>query len=390
MGKVVTFINSSKSSIANVYFIFVSLALVVLSYSIPLNSWDLLGHLGAGYSLVESDASVVHKKTYSEASKYIPASDFELLNSEPSFRQTWSTDHVSFNQLLPFYAPRILVTRLVAASDFIGVSPIPVLRLQSSIAAGLGMFLLMLAFKPKTSPSVWLLMPISALFCGVLEVARFEGADALMFLGFSLFVYLYLRNSLWCLLIIALLPITRSDAVIMSVLLGILCFIEFRSRSWLVVVSLVCACLTYLSVNAYFGNYGWAKQFYVVHIEYLEYPADVNVRISIKDYLYAILKSFRSLFYDKALIGSVIVATVFTVCFFRKFATPIGFIKNLGNNPNWKLYVLGVASIGFFILHYLAFPHVLTRYFASQYLVLQLCVLALWSADRIEIGNSNI
>ena len=89
MGKVVTFINSSKSSIANVYFIFVSLALVVLSYSIPLNSWDLLGHLGAGYSLVESDASVVHKKTYSEASKYIPASDFELLNSEPSFDPYW-------------------------------------------------------------------------------------------------------------------------------------------------------------------------------------------------------------------------------------------------------------------------------------------------------------
>ncbi|MFK7861169.1 MAG: hypothetical protein AB8B64_20295 [Granulosicoccus sp.] len=368
----------SQSVLWWVYTLAACLALALMSYLMPLNSWDLLGHLGSAFALDrgETDMSLM-ALSYAEAALHMDKGSFDELVSGNAERLVWSSDPESFRQLLPFYAPRILVTGPAFLANEAGVSPLLTMRAMSSFWAAAALLIGAVAFKSLLPKHTWLVVPLIGLFSGLLEVARFEGADALACFTFVTFCFFYINGSRWALLLIVVMPLTRSDTVIMSCLATVVCFLTIpRARVTTVAAGLLAA-VVYFSVNSYFENYGWAKQFYVVNIQYLTHPADANVTVTLGNYISALLNGLITLIYDKTFIGFLIVALLILI-----FATT-GIIRStakawLGRSDQiLRIYCLSLLSTLFLILHYFAFPHVLTRYFAGEYFILLLCGLAL-------------
>lgn len=165
-----------------------ALAIAILSYQLPQHNWDTLGHLGGALHFGTEDPVQLHRQTYELAKRTLPADKFLALTDGNSVRKVWSSDPQAFLQNLPFYEPRVLVTLPAYAAYKAGVNPILYMRLQSSVAAGLGVLLFTLILAGYSHALLVFLMPFLALISGVLEVARFEGADALSFFGYAIVV----------------------------------------------------------------------------------------------------------------------------------------------------------------------------------------------------------
>ena len=340
-----------------------ALAIAILSYQLPQHNWDTLGHLGGALHFGTEDPVQLHRQTYELAKRTLPADKFLALTDGNSVRKVWSSDPQAFLQNLPFYEPRVLVTLPAYAAYKAGVNPILYMRLQSSVAAGLGVFLFTLILACYGRAWLLLLMPVLALVSGVLDSARFEGADALSFFGYALAVFLFLKRSWWTLVVLALLPLTRSDMVIYCVPVLIYFAFVFRVRLLFVVLAIAVCLSVYLGVNHAFGNYGWVKQFYVVHMEYLAYPADVNVSFSFYQYLVAVIRGTLHLVLNYQFQLFILMAVILgSVCYLR--------FRERGRIDMREEYALGlcILSIYFVIAHFLVFPIMHTRYFAGPYL----------------------
>ena len=127
-----------------------ALAIGVFSYQLPQNNWDMLGHLGGALHFGIEDPVQLHRQTYELAKQTLSADEFLELTDGNSVRKVWSSDPQAFLQNLPFYKPRVLVTLPAYTAYKAGVNPILYMRLQSSVAAGLGVLLFCLLY---TSPS---------------------------------------------------------------------------------------------------------------------------------------------------------------------------------------------------------------------------------------------
>ena len=357
--------------------LFSALAVAVGSYQLPQNNWDMLGHLGGALHFGIEDPVQLHRETYELAKQTLPADKFLELTDGNKERKAWSSDPQAFLQVLPFYEPRVLVTLPTYAAYKVGVNPIFYMRLQSSVAAGLGVLLFTLILAGYSHALLVFLMPFLALISGVLEVARFEGADALSFFGYAIVVFLFLKRSWWTLAILVLLPLTRSDMIIYCVPALIYFACVFRERLLLVALAIAACLAVFLGVNYAFDNYGWTKQFYVVHMQYLSYPADTTVSFSFYQYITAVLRGTVHLIINYHFQFFFLMAVIVcSACYMR--------LRDRGICGVREEYALGlcILSIFFVIAHFLVFPIMHTRYFVGQYLhviVFAAAVVSKWA-----------
>ena len=335
----------------------------VFSYSFPQNKWDMLGHLGGALHFAIEDPVELHRLTYELARAALSVEAYQELLYGNYEREVWSQDPNAFFQLLPFYEPRVLVTFPAFLAFELGLDPVHYMRFQSSFAAAVGVLVFVLIMGRYGSPGMVLLVPVLALIGGVLEVARFEGADALSFLGYALVVSMMLSRSIWVVVVLALLPLTRSDMIIYCIPALIYCFYIFRGRPVAVALALIACAVVYMGVNHVFGNYGWVKQFYVAQIEYLTHPADAHVSLSVGQYIGAVLRGGIKLVYNYQFqFFTLMAAVTFGACYLRFVEG--GFQAILDDDA----LILTNLAVLFVIAHFFVFPSMHTRYFASQYL----------------------
>lgn len=354
----------------------------------PKNDWDLLGHLASVYQFGGASSQEVHSQSFREAKNHVPEKELQELIEGNKYRVIWSSSHEAFTQLIPFYSPRVLVTLPAYLADAMGLSPLLTLRLMSSLWAALSFIIFVIAFRPFIESSLCWALPLVGLFCGMLEIARFEGADAIACFFISVFTYLYLRKSPWCLFILIVLPLTRSDTIIFSVL-GILAwFLFYRRHYTLCSLALILSSCVYFVINYYFDNYGWSKQFYVVNVEYLGFAAQSEVNISIGSYFNAFLKGLILTVYDKTLIGIFIVFIAISSLYLVDRKTIFSSEENGISEDKRLIYGLVFVAILFVVLHFIAFPHVLIRYFVGEYMIVCLAALSLLTANRYDSQNN--
>ena len=363
-----------------------SLVVLYFSYSFPQNKWDLLGHLGGAVHFSTSDPVEIHNRTYSIARDTLAAEAYsELLNGN-EVREVWAEDASAFYQVLPFYEPRVLVTYPTYLALMSGINPINYMRLQSSVAAAFGVLLFSLIFARYANIQVAILFPVLILVAGVLDVARFEGADAFAFFGYALVAYLFDRRSIWVLVVLALLPLTRSDMVIYCLPVLFYCLLLYKG--WRVKTVLATAvCLgVYFWVNHAFDNYGWVIQFYVALIEYQTHPADVELSFSVAEYLTATLQGVRKLIYNHQF-QAFLLALFVVCCALLNRVRAIGAVQ-IVKIPEESMLILGLLAGIFVFAHFVVFPLMHTRYFAAQYLHV-LIIATITTARWAQCGNKH-
>ena len=340
-----------------------AIAIAVFSYTLPQNNWDMLGHLGGALHFAIDDPEQLHRETYGLAQQTLSPEDYRELTHGNTERKAWSSDASAFLQVLPFYEPRVLVTGPAYLAYKSGVNPILYMRLQSSVAAALGVLLFTLVLAQYCRSWLVLAVPLLALISGVLDVARFEGADALSFLGYAAAVFLFARRSRWALLVLALLPLTRSDMVIYSIPAILYFAYVFRGNITLSLLAIVVCLSAYFGVNFLFANYGWVKQFYVAQIQYLSHPADISVTLSVSEYIGAVIRGSMKLIYNYQFQFFALISVIICSAYYMRMA--ISGLRVIADEYALGLCLLAVYFVG---AHFLVFPSMHTRYFAGQYL----------------------
>lgn len=364
--------------------VFSALAIAVFSYQLPENQWDMLGHLGGALHFGIDDPNELHRQTYDLAQKTLSPEDYLELTDGNIERKAWSTDPTAFLQVLPFYEPRVLVTGPAYLAHEAGFNPILYMRLQSSIAAGLGVLLFTLVMARYVSGWLVATVPLLASISGVLDVARFEGADALSFVGYAAAIYLMVRKSWWAVAVLALLPLTRSDMIIYCIPALIYVGMVFRERLLLIALAVIVCVATYWGVNQTFDNYGWVKQFYVAQIQYLSHPADMSVTLSAAQYVGAVVRGTVKLMYNYQFqFFAILSLIILSACCMR--------LKVRGVVAATEEYALGLCVLAMYFVaaHFMAFPSMHTRYFVGQYLhvaVIAAATVAVWARSARDVN----
>jgi hypothetical protein len=263
----------------------------------------------------------------------------------------------------------------------IGIDPVNSLRAITSLAAAICYLFMVLHFKNSTLALVAL--PILALVTGVLEVGREENADSIAAMLFAGAVYFIGRKSHFGLAFLVLLPLARSDTILL-VLLFLPIVFSMYSRNWFLVLALASISLSsHYAVNHYFENYGWAMQFYVVHVQYLPTPADIQIDLRPSQYFGAIGKGIPKLIFN----------TPFLVfCLFQLIvgAIYLGSNSHRQNSANKTCttrkfnWIVSLICVAYVLAHFLTFPSMLTRYFAGQYFFVSIYALTLISTFRTK------
>ena len=360
-----------------------ALFLLIASLALPHYDWDLAGHLGSAFAWHYSEPSEIHSATYNALSASVKPVALDKILTGNDDRKIWASDADAFMQVLPFYQPRVLLTVPTSIAISLGIDPVRFIQLYTSISVALGMLLFGMLFLPYLSRSAILALPIVALLTGTLETARFEGADAIAFGLFGWFAFSFANKSKLCLFPLLLLPMARSDMALL-----VFCFLpllKFQIRiSWLHIATCALAVLiAYFFVSHYFGNYGWAMQFYVVHVNYLARPAEADIQITFSVYLNSLLKGLALLIYNKSFLFFVFSCFFIVGNFYNNLM--IKFPSNIYEFMQEKsnaLYCLCFVSILFVIGHFLIFPLAHTRYFSAQYLCVGLMLLYIYSNIR--------
>ena len=356
-----------------------SLFLFIASYLIPQNDWDLVGHLGSAFSFEYTGSKDIHQATYKELSQSLSPDDLQEIMMGNAEREIWSNDAEAFVQVLPFYQPRVLLTLPTWISFKLGYSPVEFIRIITSLSVAFGVIFFGLIFMNYMNRLMFLIFPVVVLIAGPLETARFEGADSISFLLVSILFLLISRRNIACLIPLIILPLSRSDMVILVVCLVPLLMIVFWTMKVKVVLAILLSISSYYFVNQYFGNYGWSTQFYVVHVEYLARPAVVDINITKDIYLDALASGLILLLYDKVFLFFVVCSLLVTAKLIE--VSNYKWINNLmfHDISNMAiLYWMAFGSIIFVGIHFIVFPLVHIRYFSAQYLYLGLLLLSVF------------
>ena len=147
----------------------------------------------------------------------------------------------------------------------------------------------------------------------------------------------------------AVLPLVRTDFVILTILLVVCGLISGRRLAATVTGSVAVA--FYLGVNKVMGNYGWLTIFNFTLIGYDPYPAEMMMSGSLLDYV-------RPFAADAWVLGNHVHGLIYFLAFSIWFYSR----RKIEFNKKSKDYALMVSLI-FVVLHLLAFSAYMDRFF---------------------------
>jgi hypothetical protein len=266
------------------FFLFIS-AYAVLQ---PEYTWDLLGYIGS--SVDSTDARAIHDTAFDAIRPFAAKKDIQVDNP---YRADVAANPYHFAEQLPFYAIKPLYVELIKVEHRLGL-PYP--RAAVAISAVSNFLLAMLLWR-------WLSAYLSGLpllaSCtlimlspNVLELSRWATPDCFATVVAALGVYLLLERNLYfwgCSLLIVDIWV-RTDVLVLA---GVV-FLVLLLRRKLDVVEFASLCLlslgSYLAINHFSGNYGWAALFYNSFQGGLAAPGETLIHFSRSAYLHQVVR----------------------------------------------------------------------------------------------------
>jgi GT2 family glycosyltransferase len=340
----------------------------------PLLNWDIVGYIGSANALALGDTASLRVLTYTQLRHSVPSPIYDELTNG-SFRREISLDSSAFREQLPFYQIRLVYTGLIYLLFKLGCDIVLATYTISGASVVAGVALLYVVSKRILArPFLYAIPPLAVIF-GVPDLARYSTPDGLAFLSAILCAYLYLARRFGLLLIV--LPITvavRTDLILFSI--PLLFFIVLSETGWRFRAAFsACASVgVYVGIGAHFRNPGWSTIFYHSFVGVMTHPASTPVPLNAPHYFRALMNGAAGAISDKEFTLYVLVA-MYSFYLIKREAGRTSIFSAL-KSPTMSLPVVCFVSVA---SHFVAFPVVWDRFFAAQYMISVLSLLAMVS-----------
>lgn len=342
----------------------VATATAILIYGImkPERNWDMVAYVAAAYHSDGYRGADLTRETYGDIKKGVSAKRFSKLVTG-GYRETVFRDPASLEQQLPFYSARVGYIELIRLAKHFGLSYTKATYVISAIFASLSVVVLGLIISER-SVSIAIL-PLVVALTGYWEIAQLSTPDAMACFFSLLGIYSLIRKGKLVFFVAAILPLIRTDFILLS---GLLMIFTYRQGArYISLFSLLSAAAIYISVNKLAGNYGYLTLFNFTFIGPLNpYPENIVVSRQVGDYVIPYVR----------LLQSVISHPHAVVYALALYLFGLNGVKVEGDKVHF--YCLSFLPFVFTVAHMLLFPSDHFRFF-----VFSASLILVWSLTAI-------
>ena len=282
--------NSIPNDIRNgLVILLTSVFFLISGIKSPSYNWDIVAYVAAAYQQDRLSGSELSSATYGEIEREVDAETFKEL-TVGEYVDVVFRDPKSLEQQMPFYTIKVFYIQLMRVFKTLGMSYTSSTYTISAIFTSASVLMIALFLLHFGVPVLWL--PVAATVAGYGTIASYSTPDAIACFFALLLVYAFIKRSKASYVISALLPLIRTDLVILSILtMG---FDFFRKRSSYPILSAAAALALYIVINRMAGNYGWLVLFNFTFIKINPYPGEIRISHDIWAYLEPYVTGFRN------------------------------------------------------------------------------------------------
>ncbi|GAB3382898.1 hypothetical protein [Azotobacter armeniacus] len=263
--------------------IFSFLAVLISGVEFPRYDWDLIGYVASAYKADGLDGKELKAAVYEDVLNEVGGKEFSVLTGGGEYgkyRAMVYQDPQALEEQIPFYSIRLLYLAAIKFLYFLGGSYSYASCLASTLFASLCVLAVSGILAQQRIPQIFL--PVILVFSGLPDVGRYATPDSLACL-FSLgLVFFFLKKNTFSLVLAALLPLVRTDFILLSLLFAVAAY-WFLPRKW-VVLSAGVAVVLYVAVNKVNGNYGYLTIFNFTFLGFDPYPASMKISTDVGEY----------------------------------------------------------------------------------------------------------
>lgn len=348
-------------------FVFFALLAIVLALAIkvPGYNWDMLGYVGSVKSYQGLDNQELHSYVYQNLKSATNQEIHDIYLEAPrsDYQKTMAENANFFAQQLPFYQIRVLYNSAILLFEKIGINPFTASHLISALSVLIAALLIQRMLFAKTTSRLKMFFPVVASYFGLLQVARLSTPDGLAFLLIILMGFLFYQNRIrTAFILMPVLILVRTDLILLLIPLGLYGFLinpQLRIPSFF---SGVVSAALFVFLNQFFENYGWHTIFYFSFIEQIPNPAEIDLSVTFKQYLFVFTKGVKEMFTDRS---SAIYLFLSIVILEKQIRQKIGF-QNLKKDGLVVFHYIGLV---YFLLHFFLFPVAWKRFFVGPYII---------------------
>ena len=249
----------------------------------PYYNWDMIGYVAASYYKDGFRGKELSEKTYNDIKKEVSKEMFETLRKGPDgYMETVYNNPYSLEQQIPFYSIRVAYIELMRTMKIFGISyPKATFYISAFFSSFSAIILGFLLFRSNLPMFT---LPMIVLITGYFDIAKLSTPDALACFFSLAAIFLSLNRKKMVFLISAILPLMRTDLLILSILLMLHWFL--KSEKIYSLISLGFSILTYFILNILNNNYGWITLFNFTFIGISPFPANMAISYRINDYIW--------------------------------------------------------------------------------------------------------
>jgi hypothetical protein len=343
-------------------------------------NWDVIGYVASLYNQDGLSGEPLSRAVYANVLKEFGENDLCQLTAgasrsrhgscpveqvpDTSYRATVFNDPVSLEQQIPFYSIRVLYLLSIRIVDhFVHSYSSSAILVNAIYAALCVLAVAMLLDHFHISP---IYLPAIIFISRLGYLGRIGTPDALACLLSLLALLLLIKRSRWVFVVIAALPLARTDFVIMSLILCVFSFQFVSAR--LTVLSAALSVGLLIFDNHLNGNYGYLTLFNFSLVGVDPYPADMKISTHFADYVNAYISGAKVALNSRHLFAYMFSLLLFGMRLYKR--------KSFS-----ELDYMFIASMFFVSLHLILFPQYSDRYF-----VLPVIVSLIFMINRMAEG----
>lgn len=249
-------------------------AVLICAYGLlrPFHNWDVIGYVAAAYHADGYRGADLSKRVFGTIEADVDPKLFTALTTGP-YRETVFKDPESLEQQVPFYSIRVVYVNLIRAAGRLGLNYSQASYWISALSAAAGAVLLWriaLVFGVRA-----FFLPILVVPFVIADLPIFSTPDALV-CAYALACVLHgLKGGRYTGVLLGLIPLFRTDYILLSVLVSAYLYFTGQRRHALVGCVLAAAChalVSWLSLS-----YGWLTLFNFSFLNRDPYPAAMKL-----------------------------------------------------------------------------------------------------------------
>lgn len=245
----------------------------------------MIPYVAAAYEQQGFSGEYLLDMTFQDVERFVTPVEFLVL-TRGRYRDAIYQDAEALQQQLPFYKPRFIYVTLINAVGQLLESMSFATVLISAFFGALVVFIAGLMVLGLSSPVAFYSVPPAVAIMGATSLARFSTPDALAACSAAAaFFFIYKHRTLPAMVLIAFLPLIRTDFIVLSLALSAYLFVQ---GTRVTALAFALSLLGYYFTNQYAGNYGHLVIFNFTLIYGPQaYPADMPVSQDVWDYVRA-------------------------------------------------------------------------------------------------------